>query len=195
MRQEGARRCWPCRSYGPLLLLWLATLDAGDWVALEDLAAYLAELSPRWDRPTFRSPLAALSSSHQRGRPPKAKSVKNRRPVGSGSDASALESVLLGAAYQLGLVRVAEECRLGGEWSRSRHSAAISWPLGHRLHHVRVRALPLRAAQLRDHRLSAGAYPDADRAVQPVRALVSARCGTGAEAHARVGLSTGSKGG
>ncbi len=51
-----------------------------------------------------------------------------------------------------------------------------------------LRTLPLRPAELRDHRLSPGADPGADRPVQPVRAVVAGRRGAGAEADARVGL-------
>ena len=52
-----------------------------------------------------------------------------------------------------------------------------------------LRALPVRPAELRDHRLSAGPDPDADRPVQPVRAVDADRRGAGAEADARVDLS------
>ena len=57
-----------------------------------------------------------------------------------------------------------------------------------------LRALPVRPAELRDHRLSPGAEPGADRPVQPVRAVVADRRGPGAEAHGRVGLSRARRG-
>ncbi len=72
-------------------LLWLATREETAWVALDDLAGLWDKLSPGWDRPllTDSGPLAV--------------------PRG----AEVLASILLGPAYQLGLVRTAEETATG----------------------------------------------------------------------------------
>ena len=72
----------------PVAMLWLARGAEDDWMALEDLAAHLDSLAPGWHYPT-------LSPSRQS--PP------------SPDRAGVLASILLGPAYQLGLVRTAEE--------------------------------------------------------------------------------------
>jgi Helicase conserved C-terminal domain len=69
------------------VLLWLAKVEEPGWVALDDLAEHLTRLAPGWDR--------ALLSDVWKARPE------------SGSET--LAALLLGPAYQLGLVRAAEE--------------------------------------------------------------------------------------
>jgi XPB/Ssl2-like helicase family protein len=101
----------------PAALLWLATLGDAEWVALEDLAGHLSARYPAWDRltltdppdrdaPAARDPGAAPASS-RRGPAP-----RGRAKPGSGTlprGQVVLESILLGAAYPLGLVRAAEQ--------------------------------------------------------------------------------------
>jgi hypothetical protein len=72
----------------PAILLWLARLGEDDWLALDDLAATLDRLAPGWHHPTLPHPNPV---------PP----MRDRAGV--------LASILLGPAYQLGLVRTAEE--------------------------------------------------------------------------------------
>lgn len=76
----------------------LASLSAEDWIALEDLAAALDRQRPGWDRLalTDAGPVAAPAGDR----------------TGSGIDL--LKGVLLGAAYQFGLVRAAEKPVGGG---------------------------------------------------------------------------------
>lgn len=94
----------------PAVLLWLATVPEDEWIATEDLAAFLGEHLPHWDVPTFlnlngpngASPPAQGRGAAKRGKP---KATTNPDPLG----ASTLEALLLGPAYQLGLIRAAEE--------------------------------------------------------------------------------------
>ncbi|MEA2630215.1 MAG: hypothetical protein QOE66_434 [Chloroflexota bacterium] len=113
MRQEGSTVELALPYLRPAVLLWLATLGPDDWVALDDLAAHLRGLAPRWDRATLVDEPPAPSPS-----PVSSPGVRSRSARGSKPDAGAtpaglgpgvLESLLLGAAYQFGLVRVAEE--------------------------------------------------------------------------------------
>jgi hypothetical protein len=117
MRQEGSNVELALPYLRPAVLLWLATLGSEDWVTLDDLAAHLRQRAPRWDRITLGDePAASLSTpSATRSRLARASGSKTdpgswTAPEGS---ASVLESLLLGAAYQLGLVRVAEESGSG----------------------------------------------------------------------------------
>jgi hypothetical protein len=71
-------------------LLWLATLAEGEWVAVDDLAEHFERLSPGWDR-------ATLFGTEEM----------------AGAATNPLGSLLLGPAYQLGLVRAAEEVPSG----------------------------------------------------------------------------------
>ena len=72
----------------PVALLWLATLGPDEWTTPADLATHLDALAPGWGHPTL---------PHPKGAPPRPDRV------------DALAAILLGPAYQLGLVRTAEE--------------------------------------------------------------------------------------
>ncbi|HEY2156649.1 MAG TPA: helicase-associated domain-containing protein [Isosphaeraceae bacterium] len=76
----------------PVVLLWLARLGKDEWIALDDLAAHLDAINPGWHHPTLPHP----------------------KPVPPGEGSAVLASILLGPAYQLGLVRTAEEVPSGG---------------------------------------------------------------------------------
>ncbi len=97
----------------PAVLLWLATLGESEWVALDDLAGHLAARSPGWDRLTIAGRRASRERSGARRR--HRRGGARRRAVGlepglePPSGPRLLESILLGAAYPLGLVRAAEE--------------------------------------------------------------------------------------
>lgn len=102
----------------PALILWLATLGESEWVALDDLAAHLADRSRAWDRLTIAIAAAdavapAASGILMPSVPPPRRGVPPRgrpRPAPEPQrGARLLESILLGAAYSLGLVRAAEE--------------------------------------------------------------------------------------
>jgi hypothetical protein len=91
------------------LLLLLSALAEDEWVVLDDLAAHLTARFPGWSQVTLseESPEVIDPPGREvgaRGRP-RAKLDKQRAPSGS----KVLEAILLGAAYPLGLVRVAEE--------------------------------------------------------------------------------------
>ena len=109
MQHEGATVELALPYARPAVLLWLATVPEGEWVALDDLEKHLEGLKPDWDRPTFLS--APVVTAPSRGRPRRAKA--SGRAAELANDASALESLLLGAGYQFGLVRTAEEVSSG----------------------------------------------------------------------------------
>jgi hypothetical protein len=99
----------------PALLLWLAALDEGEWVALDDLASSLSSRYPEWDSLWFVDEdrqVNARGISDSPSRPSRRRAAGPGRsrprnepsPQGSGL----LEAVLLGAAYPMGLVRAAE---------------------------------------------------------------------------------------
>jgi len=91
------------------ILLWLATLEEEKWIALDVLDAWLRERNPNWDQPGFHQ--APVEPA-----PTKAKSSRARSSRSSTEptelarvEPGVLSSILLGAAYQLGLVRVGTE--------------------------------------------------------------------------------------
>jgi len=94
----------------PAVLLWLAALGDSEWVALDDLAEHLSARWPAWDQVLFSDQPGAAIVAPGRGAP------RGRTRVRIEDDratrgVSLLESVLLAAAYPLGLVRAAEEGR------------------------------------------------------------------------------------
>ena len=72
-------------------LLWLATRPEEEWLALEDLAKLWNDLAPGWDRPM----------------------LTDSTPLQTPRGAEVLAAILLGPAYQLGLVRTGEETTTG----------------------------------------------------------------------------------
>ena len=72
-------------------LLWLATRAEEEWLALEDLARLWDDLAPGWDRPM----------------------LTDSTPLQTPRGAEVLAAILLGPAYQLGLVRTGEEAITG----------------------------------------------------------------------------------
>ncbi len=91
------------------LMLWLSALAEDEWVALEDLAEHLTGRFPGWSQVMLAEEPAGAADAVRgdtvpRGRT-RTKLQKQRAPQGS----NLLEALLLGAAYPLGLVRVAEE--------------------------------------------------------------------------------------
>jgi hypothetical protein len=106
MQQEGAEFSLASPYLRPAILLWLATVPGDAWVALDDLSERLRTLSPHWSRPTF-DPMLTIPQPSRHDKPSKsrvkAEGTKERAGL------ALLESILLGPAYQLGLVRAAEE--------------------------------------------------------------------------------------
>jgi hypothetical protein len=113
---DDAEACEPALPYlRPALFLWLATLGESEWAALDDLAGHLAFRSPAWDRLTIaHTPGVAVdglgspgaAGPARRAVPPRGRPrAAPEPPRGVGL----LESILLGAAYPLGLVRAGEE--------------------------------------------------------------------------------------
>lgn len=87
------------------ILLWLATLSPDAWVAIDDLADHLRARNPEWEAPSFLVQGDATPTSARNTRRPRT-SQKATPETGGGST---LEALLLGPAYQLGLVRAAAE--------------------------------------------------------------------------------------
>jgi hypothetical protein len=85
----------------PVALLWLARLGGDEWLALDDLAALLRSLNPRWDRSSFRDESDGAGSTGRRPRTRVASADPGSKDV--------LRPLLLGAGYTMGLVRVALE--------------------------------------------------------------------------------------
>jgi hypothetical protein len=91
MRQEGPEVADLAAPYTrAAVLLWLARGSETGWIALEDLDDHLRRLVPDWDRLL----LDTSSTTATRG-------------------SETLTSILLGGAYQLGLIRAAEEVPSG----------------------------------------------------------------------------------
>lgn len=88
-QREGAQATLALPFVRPVVMLWLATIGESDWVAIDDIAEHLRAQNPGWVRPV----LGALGPSS--------------------SPVPLLESMLLGGAYQIGLIRAAEEVPSG----------------------------------------------------------------------------------
>ncbi|MDR3639443.1 MAG: helicase-associated domain-containing protein [Isosphaeraceae bacterium] len=110
MQQEGSTVELAFPHVRPAVLLWLARLAEAEWLALEDLAQHLEAHAPHWDRPAFFDAAPAVPSP--RGGKGKRGKADGRTPAG-GPEVDALEALLLGAAYQFGLVRTGEEVPTG----------------------------------------------------------------------------------
>jgi hypothetical protein len=99
------------------VLLWLATLGPDEWAAHDDLAELLRARSPRWDRPAFQGDVRLepaeppSARGKEKGRGARGKTADSGGSTSPG--AAALGAMLLGAAYQLNLVRTAEEVPSG----------------------------------------------------------------------------------
>ena len=91
----------------PAALLWLAKMAPDAWLAIEDLANHLEAIAPDWTA-------VILSPGENPGVPridPRSRNGDRRKktetePLGG---VALLDALLLGPAYQLGLVRAAEE--------------------------------------------------------------------------------------
>ncbi|MCA1685603.1 MAG: helicase-associated domain-containing protein, partial [Planctomycetia bacterium] len=97
----------------PAVLLWLATLGPDEWVTLDGLAAFLRARAPLWDRATFSTapPLEPQPTTPARARPLKSR-ARDDEPA-SPPTTGTLDALLLGAAYQIGLIRSADEVGSG----------------------------------------------------------------------------------
>jgi hypothetical protein len=91
------------------LLLSLSALGDYEWAALDDLTNQLAQRWPQWDRLSFIEEPDMSLAVPRRGTLPAGRARSRVGADGPPRGLSVLESVLLGAAYPLGLVRVAEE--------------------------------------------------------------------------------------
>jgi hypothetical protein len=87
----------------PALLLWLATLEAAEWTALDDLAEHLRQQYADWEGSGERRD----AGTARRGGP--ARGRADSQLAGSSRGKRVVSSVLLGAGYALGLVRAGEE--------------------------------------------------------------------------------------
>ncbi len=91
----------------PAVMLWLASKPEGAWVALDDLASHLRSVSPDWDRLALELPPQSALTGRKGPRGRTSDSVADTQGV--------LRAMLLGPAYQLGLVRSAREIPGGRE--------------------------------------------------------------------------------
>jgi hypothetical protein len=110
LRREGSTAELASPYLRPAVLLWLATLADDEWVSLEALSDHLKGLCPSWDLPCF---LGAGEAGPRPARPRSRRRDGTERAATGASDTGLLEAMLLGAAYQLGLVRAGEEA-VGG---------------------------------------------------------------------------------
>ena len=183
-----ARPARPCRSCASPLLLLLSALGESEWAPLDELASQLSARWPSWDRIIVHRAAGSLCRRPPAGPllpPAAAEAGRPRAPVPRGL--AVLETVLLGAAYPLGLVRAAEESGSGRRVVQltasgtlcSGHGADAAAPPD-------LRSVHLRAAQLRGHRLSTGIDAPARGTAEPVRLVVADRGRTRAQAHSRV---------
>ncbi len=118
MQQEGSTVELAVPYLRPAVLLWLATLGPDDWVAVDDLSAHFRLLAPRWDRTALGEQTPAIVSPPPGARSRSARSAGGKSDSGpwsapGGLGTGVLESFLLGVAYQLGLIRAAEESGSG----------------------------------------------------------------------------------
>ncbi len=113
MQEEDASATLAVPFVRPAALLWLAALPEDQWIALDDLTESLSRLT-RWDLPTLEQVVRVIEES--RGEPPAVSDEGKSPPRPRNHSRNALdespnllEAMLLGPAYQLGLVRAAEE--------------------------------------------------------------------------------------
>jgi hypothetical protein len=85
------------------LLLLLSATDDSDWVSLDDLADQLSRQSPLWASPPVCSQTGAGAGPARGGAKSRDTALTSTRGT------KLLESILVGAAYVLGLVRTAQE--------------------------------------------------------------------------------------
>lgn len=113
MQREGASAELALPYVRPSILLWLATLGEDEWVTIADLSTFLRSLSPHWAAASFLEIPGPGQVAEPAATPPKR--IKKGRgkdqdePTPEEADAATLAAVLLGAAYQFGLVRAGEE--------------------------------------------------------------------------------------
>ena len=118
MQREGASAELALPYVRPCILLWLATLGEQEWVTIADLSTFLRDLSPHWASASFLEipgpgPSLEPVVAPPPKRPKKGRGVEPEEPTPEEADAATLAAVLLGAAYQCGLVRAAEEAVTG----------------------------------------------------------------------------------
>jgi Helicase conserved C-terminal domain len=91
------------------LLLLLSALGESEWAPLDELAGQLSERWPAWDRLSFVEQSDAALAAARRGAGPSGRARSRATVVSVPRGLAVLETVLLGAAYPLGLVRAALE--------------------------------------------------------------------------------------
>ena len=91
------------------LLLLLSALGESEWAPLDDLASQLSERWPAWDRLSFAEEPDLSLAVPRRGGASSGRASSRARVESAPRGLSVLETVLLGAAYPLGLVRAALE--------------------------------------------------------------------------------------
>ena len=106
IQSEGATATLATPFLRPSVLLWLAKLEPGAWVAIDDLAEHLDAVYPSW-------PFTLLGGTGSTTMEPRDKSGTRRSVQAPSEEARPggawLEAMLMGASYQFGLVRAAED--------------------------------------------------------------------------------------
>ncbi|MDB5349694.1 MAG: hypothetical protein JWN86_941 [Planctomycetota bacterium] len=100
----------------PAVLLWLARFGPDEWVATADLAEHLDRLHPDWSASLLAEwgdPRTDPAAKGRIGAEARERSASRRKkpdaPPEHPGGVALLEAMLLGPAYQLGLIRAAEE--------------------------------------------------------------------------------------
>jgi hypothetical protein len=95
------------------LLLWLSTLADSEWVALDDLDSFLSARSAGWNRLSLRADAPTGNALTRRGATGSGRTRPRQEAGARHKPSGVLESILLGAAYPLGLIRAGEETSTG----------------------------------------------------------------------------------
>lgn len=116
------------------VMLWLATIEPDRWVALDDLATHLDGVYPGWnvrllDKAPVAEPVRGRIGAEARAKP----GVRGKRadePSEEAEGIDLLRAIVLGPAYQLGLVLAAEEEPTGRRVVRLTHLGRYALGLG-----------------------------------------------------------------
>jgi hypothetical protein len=95
------------------LLLWLSSLDESDWAGVGDMASQLSERWPQWDQLLLADTPEVAVAKPARAGPPSLRARARAGAAGPPRGLAVLEPILLGAAYPMGLVRIAEDVATG----------------------------------------------------------------------------------
>ncbi len=116
MQREGATEELALPYVRGAVLLWLAKLGPDEWVTIEDFSTFLRARAPRWSVASFlelTAPEGVKPDPETSKKPKKTRAKETVAQSPEAADASVLAAMLLGAGYQLGLIRTAEDAETG----------------------------------------------------------------------------------